>query len=114
MSGPLQKYVLLVPLCYNDGTPVPNEVILDFQEALFLLGGGFTEAGTVKGAYKMEDGSRQDDESLQIWIGLPDDSAGELEELVAELGEELGQETMYLEKTGSTIQFVPPKKRGND
>jgi hypothetical protein len=51
MRPSLQKYLLLVPLQFNDGTPVPESVILGLQEKLFALGGGFTIAGTVKGAY---------------------------------------------------------------
>jgi hypothetical protein len=108
MRPPLQKYLLLVPLQLNDGMPVPETVILDFQEKLFALGGGFTIAGTVKGAYRMADGTKQIDDSLQIWIGLPDDLYPDLERLVGELGTVLGQETMYLEKTGGNIHFIPP------
>ena len=109
MHPPLPKYLLLVPLQYNNGQPVPESVILDFQENLFSLGGGFTIAGTVKGAYKMADGTRQMDDSLQLWIGIPDDLYPELEWLVGELGTALGQETMYLEKTGGTIHFIPAR-----
>lgn len=109
MDDPLPKFILLIPLNYNDGTEVPKEVILDFQEELFLLGGGFTEAGTVKGAYQMEDGSRQVDHSLQLWIGLPDEYIPDLERLVGRLGAKLGQESMYLERTGGQIHFIPPQ-----
>ena len=34
MDDPLPKFILLIPLRYNDGTKVPDEVILDFQEKL--------------------------------------------------------------------------------
>jgi len=109
MGEPLPKYVLLVPLRYNDGKEVSDEVILSFQEKLFRLGGAFTIAGVVEGAYTMADGRRQIDHSLQIWIGLQDEYYPELERLVGELGQELGQESMYLEHTGGMIHFVPPR-----
>ena len=112
MDDPLPKFILLIPLRYNDGREVPNEVILDFQEKLYALGGGFTIAGTVEGAYRMADGTKQIDHSLQIWIGLREECVPELELLVAELGAKLGQESMYLERTGGAIHFIPPRKPG--
>lgn len=112
MDDPLTKLILLVPLRYNDGRQVPKEVILDFQEELFALGGGFTVAGTVQGAYRMADGTKQVDDSLQIWIGLKEEYVPELERLVGELGAKLGQESMYLERTGGKIDFIPPQQPG--
>jgi hypothetical protein len=112
MDEPISKFVLLVPLKYNDGSDVPPDVILDFQEALFALAGGFTVAGTVEGAYLMEDGNKQVDHSLQIWVGIEETCLPELERLVAELGAKLGQESMYLERTGGVIRFVPPQPPG--
>lgn len=112
MDEPLLKFVVLVPLRFNDGTQVPNDVILDFQEKLFLLGGGFTLAGTVEGAYLMADGKKQIDHSQTYWIGVPEDRIDELRTIVSELGDTLGQESMYLEHTGSRIEFVPPSRSG--
>ena len=109
MDEPLPKFVLLIPLNYNDGRGVPNEIILDFQEELFALGGGFTEAGTVKGAYRMEDGRKQVDHSLEIWIMIREEFVSDLKQLVGRLGAKLGQESMYFERTGGTIDFIPPQ-----
>jgi hypothetical protein len=112
MDDPLPKFILLIPLRYNDGREVRNEVILDFEEQLFALGGAYTNAGTVEGAYRMADGRKQIDHSLQIWIALREEDVPELEILVAELGAKLGQESMYLERTGGSIHFIPPRKAG--
>jgi len=49
MDDSLPKFILLVPLNYNDGTEVPKEIILNFEMGLFALGGGCTNAGTVEG-----------------------------------------------------------------
>jgi hypothetical protein len=112
MDEPLQKFVVLVPLRFNDGTEVPSDVIVDFQEKLFLLGGGFTIAGTVEGAYLMADGKKQIDHSISYWIGVPDSEIEQLRTIVSDLGNTLGQECMYLEHTGSKIEFVPPSRKG--
>jgi hypothetical protein len=109
MADPLPKYIVLVPLRYNDGRKVPEEVILEFQERLFAMGCGITTAGVVEGAYRMADGRKQIDHSLQLWIGVKDEYYPELERVVAELGHQLGQESMYLERTGATMHFIPPR-----
>lgn len=60
----------------------------------------------------MADGTRQTDHLLQFWIGLKEEYVPDLEQAVAELGAKLGQESMYFERTRSTIHFIPPKPGG--
>ncbi len=108
MEEPKTKYVLLLPLNYNDGRVVPQEVLSGMLDEIFVLAGGHAIAGTVKGAYRMKDGTRQEDDSLQIWIGVWEHEVPELKEMVAKFGKTLGQERMYLERTGGTIDFIPP------
>ncbi len=112
MDDPLLKFVLLVPLRYNDGREVPGDVILNLKEKLFSLADGFTDKGTVRGAYRMADGKKQIDQSAEYWIWLKEEYVAELRQVVAELGAKLGQESMYLERTVGTLDFVPPQPRG--
>jgi hypothetical protein len=56
----------------------------------------------------MEDGTRQEDESLQIWIGVREEQVSDLEKMVARFAKTLGQEAMYLERTGGAIDFIRP------
>ena len=109
MDDPLSKFILFVPLYYNDGREVPKKVILDFEDRLYVLGGGITDKGTVKGAYRMADGKKQIDYSVEYWIWLKEECVPELRQAVAELGFELGQESMYLESVPSTLDLVPPQ-----
>lgn len=88
------KYLVLVPLRMNDGTEVDPEVILDFQERLFVNFGGFTNGGTVEGQYKMHDGKKAVDHTTQYWIGIEESQHPLLRSLVSELGKVLGQESM--------------------
>ena len=114
MEGPFVKYVLLLPLCYNDGRKVPSRTLSGMTDKLFVLAGGFTIAGTVQGAYQMEDGTRQEDECLQVWIGVREEQVRDLKELVAKFGRTLGQEKMYLERTGGSIEFIRPFERSGE
>jgi len=109
MGDPLSKFILLIPLNYNDGRRVPEEVLLNFEDRLFALGGGFTDDGTVRGAYRMADGTRQIDHSSKYWIWLKEECVPDLKQAVAELGAELGQESMYLERTAGTLDLIPPQ-----
>ncbi len=109
---PLEKFVVLVPIRFNDGSDVAQSIIVQFQNKLFDLGGGFTIAGTVEGTYRMADGSRQVDKSVSYWIGIPPSMVDELRTIVSELGAVLGQEAMYLEHSGSRIELVPPHSTG--
>ncbi len=106
MDDPLSKFV---PLYYNDGRKVPKKVILDFEDRLFVLGDGFSEKGIVRGAYRMADGKKQIDHSVEYWIWLKEECIPELRRAVAELGAKLGQESMYLERTAGTLDLVPPQ-----
>ena len=108
MEEPKAKYVLLLPLNTNDGAQVPRQVLLEMLEEMYVLAGGYSIAGTVKGAYRMSDGTKQEDDSLQVWIAVSEQDVPELEEMVAKFGKMLGQETMYLERTAATVRFIPP------
>jgi hypothetical protein len=103
-----KRAVLLIPLTYNDGSRASREVLDGIFEALFVLSGGHTSAGTVRGAYRMRDGTKQTDILEQVWVAYEEADKPALRELVARLCALLGQEAMYLEFTDSTIELIPP------
>jgi hypothetical protein len=104
----LKKAVILVPLTYNDGSRVPQHTLDEIFEAMFLLCGGHTSAGTVQGAYRMKDGSKQTDVLEQVWVAYEERDKDALREMVAHFRAVLGQESMYLEFTDSIIELIPP------
>ena len=107
------KYIILIPLTYNDGTQVPKAVLDDIEADLFALASGYTIAGTVKGAYRMQDGSKQVDDSVQMWVVVDEQDGDALRALVAQIGTKLGQESMYLERMTSSVEFIPPTLLGD-
>ncbi len=108
------KYTLLLPLNYNDGSAVPRHVRNRILDEIFELADGYGQAGEVTGAYRMKDRSKKIDRSLIIWIGIRVNQKSALKRLVAKFARELGQEALYLERTGSTIEFVRPLPPEND
>jgi prepilin signal peptidase PulO-like enzyme (type II secretory pathway) len=101
------KYVLLLPLTYNDKSKVPKSVKDQILDELFLLAAGYHIAGVGKGAYRMKSGQKQIDYSLEIWLAVEEDDVPALRQMVARFGAMLGQEAMYLERTGGTVEFIP-------
>ena len=102
------KFILLVPLTYNDGSAVSQDVLAKIEDDLFILAGDCTVNGTVKGSYRMDDGSKQVDELLQMWVVVAEEDQNELRAMVGQFGRMLGQESMYLERVHSEVEFVPP------
>lgn len=77
-------------------------------DEIFDLADGYGQAGEVTGAYRMRDRSKKIDRSLIIWIGIHNKQKAALKRLVAKFARELGQESLYLERSGSTIEFIRP------
>ena len=61
------KYILLLPLTYNDKSKVLKSVKDQILDELFVLAGGYHVAGTGRGAYRMKSGEKQVDYLLEIW-----------------------------------------------
>src|SRR6266852_6350273 len=99
------KYVLLLPLTYNDKSKVPKSVKDQILDELFVLASGYHIAGTGRGAYRMKSGEKQVDYSLEIWLAIDEADETALKAMVARFGALLGQEAMYLERTGSVVEF---------
>ena len=104
-----EKVILLLPLTFNDGSVVPQETFDAIFDELFVLCDGYTVAGEVRGAYRMQTGAKQVDSSVEVWVAVGADQLDELRRLVAGFGTMLGQETMYFERTGASVEFVAPE-----
>jgi hypothetical protein len=107
------KYVLLLPLTYNDKSKVPKQVRDQILDELYLLAGGYHIAGVGKGAYRMQSGQKQVDYSLEVWLAIEEEHEQPLKEMVARFAALLGQEALYLERTGGTVEFIPPPPVGD-
>lgn len=108
------KYLLLVPTKFNDGADVPGSIFLELQDQLFANFDGWTVEGRVTGAYRMKDGSQAIDDSIVYWIVIRAGQEKTLRGLVAALAKKLGQESMFLERTGSTVDFVQATETPGD
>ena len=63
------KYVLLLPLNYNDGSEVPKDVRDMFLEELFVLAGGYHIAGAGRGPTAC--GTARSRSTTRLRSGLP-------------------------------------------
>ena len=106
------KYVLLLPLTYNDKSKVPSDVRRHIFDELFCLAGGYHIAGEGKGAYRMKSGDKKVDRSLEVWVVIEETDQDALKTMVAGFATLLGQESMYLERMNSQVEFIPPSTGG--
>ncbi len=102
------KFTLLLPLNYNDGSEVPRAILNQMCNEIFDFSDGFGLAGEMTGAYRMKDGTRKDDRLMVMWIGVSEAQVETLKLMVGRFARELRQESLYLERTGGKIEFIPP------
>ncbi len=103
-----KKVVLLVPLTYNDGQPVPLSIREAIYAELFALCGGLSVVGKVRGSFRMDDGSKQEDELEQVWLAVEEDAMPALRTMVSGFARKLHQEKMYFEITEARVELLPP------
>jgi hypothetical protein len=104
-----KKVVLLLPLTFNDGSTVPEATLGTIYDELFVQYGGYTIAGTVKGAYRMKSGEKQVDDSHEVWVAVDEGELEGLRKRVSQFCSLLGQEMMYFEVTEGTVEFIGPQ-----
>lgn len=72
MSG--TRYLILLPLKFPDGTPVPNEYVIETQiELARRFGGATLEPGRVSGMW-MDEGQLVEDDLVKLWTDVEDSS----------------------------------------
>jgi hypothetical protein len=108
------KYVLLIPFTYNDHSRAPKSVLNGILDDLYLLAGGYHIVGVGEGAYRMRNGSKQVDQSLEIWVVIEEEFAPSLRGLIEKFVRLLHQETIYLERAGGSVEFVTPARGGGE
>ena len=91
----LKRITLLVPLAFNDGTVIPQETLLSLLEEMYAAFGGWTVAGQVEGAYRMQQtGEKKVEKLLHVWIVVEETQLSLLRQMVGRFGALLGQEMM--------------------
>lgn len=111
----LKKVTFLLPLAYNDGSPVPKATLQRIFQEIFLRFHGWTVAGEVKGAYRMrQTGRKRVEKLLQVWVVVEEEDLPDLRKAVSEFGALLEQEVMYFEVADSDVEFLPPARAEED
>jgi len=105
----MKKCLFLIPTSYNDGNPVPSEVMLDVLEELFVEFGPFSQSGITEGLWETKDGNRVKDHSLTIWIVMEEEKVASLKEFVKKLAKLLKQEAIYFEVMDCDVEFIGPE-----
>jgi len=105
----MKKCLFLIPTTYNDGRPVPPEVILDVWEVLFVRFGSLSQDGITEGLWEMKDGTRVKDHSLKFWIVIEEEKVPLLKELIKKIARLLEQEAIYFETMDCDMELIGPE-----
>ena len=98
-----------IPLTYNDVSMVPEQILDDIKDQMYLAFDGYTVEGTVNGAYKMTStGQKRVEDTLKISIVLKAGGKKRLETMAGEWASELGQESILVTYTDFVVVFVEP------
>ena len=81
----MKKCLFLIPTSYNDGSPVPSEVMVDVWDELFVKFGSFSQSGITEGLWETKDGTKVKDHSLTVWIVMEEEKVASLKELLKKL-----------------------------
>jgi hypothetical protein len=86
------RYTLTLPRTLSDGAPTPHDVVLDVEENLRRIGGGFTRTDAV-GSF-----TGHPDEPVTVYTmdTADEDAAGRMQILAAMVAIELDQEAVYV------------------
>src|SRR5829696_1416803 len=73
MDKPYRRYEVLLPLRFNDGSPVPDEVIAEtLLELEERFGAVSSETQTIRGYWRHEGRGYRDD-LLRVFVDVPDE-----------------------------------------
>ena len=102
-----KKCLLLLPTAFNDGEPIPLELLQDvirlIDETLDCSVGGRCE-----GVYQMDNGGRIRDRSVMAWAVVEPEQVDDLRKLAARIAGMLKQETIYFEVSDVEFDLIRP------
>lgn len=90
------KVTTLVPTHRNDGSAVAADELQAILQRFWVAFGGCTVDGRTEG-YWVDGGRMYSDECLKVFVVVTEAQLPEVESLVREIGQQLGQLAMYLE-----------------
>ena len=111
-SHPIQALVL-IPLSYNDQSLIPQEILDELLDQIYLFAEGYTIKGIVKGAYKMASGDKCVEQLMEVMVVFKAAAKTQFETMVSEWASELGQETMSVTYSNFEVTFVKPRTKGD-
>lgn len=104
----LKKCFFLLPTSYNDGREVPPEVMDGILDELYLTFGGYSIGGIAEGTWRMSDGTKVSDLSLQVWVIMDEEKVPVMRDLIKKFAKILGQEKMLFEAMDWPGEFIGP------
>jgi hypothetical protein len=104
----LKKCFFLLPTRYNDGREIPPPVMVGIFDELYLNFGAYSIGGIAEGTWRMEDGTKASDSSVQVWVIMDEEKVPLMKDLIKKFARILGQEKMLFEAMDWSGEFIGP------
>lgn len=91
----------LLPVNYNDGSPVEPEIFIEIKMALDRQFGGFRIVAPSEGSWH-----GQVEATHEIEVSVEPEEVPALRRLVIEIGRRLGQKAMYFDAPPPTVEII--------
>ncbi len=102
------KITILIPLAYNDKTPVAFSKIAKYIFDIEKLADGCTIDSKVKGYFRAGNGTVQEDDSIKVWVVCELAFLQPMRSIAKMIAADLEQESVYLEWHDVNVEFTEP------
>jgi hypothetical protein len=92
----MMKVTTLIPTRRNDGSEVSRDELNGIVGLFYAAFGACTLDGTTQG-YWVNDGTLYQDECMKLFVACEESQLATAEQIVRDIGRQLGQLAMYLE-----------------
>jgi hypothetical protein len=99
----MKKVTVLIPMNYNNGSPVPKQIFTQFEKQLLRIAGGYSMDGIVEGGWRADETDYFDKSKRYIILT---DQVEVIKSLTIEIGKQLEQQAMYFEVQETNIEFI--------
>ncbi len=101
------KITILIPVTYNNKTPVPLSKIAEYFASTIKLAGGLTSSRSY-GSFLMDDGKLQQDDLYEVWIIGEYELLDPMRAIAKWIAVDLRQKSVYLEWHDVNVEFTEP------
>ena len=103
MDAKLCPCEFLIPVAFNDGTPIPAATMIQILQSLDRQFGGYTRLGPRQGSWH-----GQEELMIAFEVSVPEKEIPRVRRVVRIIGRDLKQEKMYFKVGSPNVELLDP------